>query len=413
MGNFKLTFFLAFKSVIKGNHWALAMIIIVMSLSFANMILTPSIISGVTKALDQQQIDTLYGNIIVDPLPSDYYLSDVSRIDEKLLQYPGVTGAAPHLNDSALIEYNWADKPSPTDKGDSGTWPVIGIDPASESSVTNVHSSMIAGSYLAPGDTDEIVLGVDIAGGAGSSASSFLTLGGVNIGDTVRLTYPNGVQKEYTVKGIFRTREGQTDNSAFVTRTEMASVLGQETFSNQANQILVKIKEQGNEQAMINGLQTLGINGVIRSWQDYGGSVDSVTSSFNAIASLISGIGLVVAAIIMFIVIYINVLGRKRQIGILRAIGVKRNVIMFSYVVQAMFYAVLGVLFGGLLFGYGVMPYFQAHPLNLSIGLVSLNTNPETITVAVWGIVISALLAGILPVLNITHQSIIKAIWGN
>ena len=40
------------------------MIIIVMSLSFANLILTPSIISGVTKTLNQQQIDTLYGNII-------------------------------------------------------------------------------------------------------------------------------------------------------------------------------------------------------------------------------------------------------------------------------------------------------------------------------------------------------------
>ena len=193
----------------------------------------------------------------------------------------------------------------------------------------------------------------------------------------------------------------------------MASILGQATFSNQASQILVKISKQGNEDAVISGLQTLGINGTFRTWQEYGGSIDSVTSSFDAIASLISGIGLVVAAIVMFIVIYINVLGRKRQIGILRAIGVKRNIIMFSYVVQAIFYAVLGVLFGGLLFGYGILPYFRAHPLDLSIGLVSLNTDPVTITVAIWGMVIAALLAGILPVLNITHQSIIKAIWGN
>jgi putative ABC transport system permease protein len=125
MGKLKLTLFLAFKSIIRGNRWSLAMIIIVMSLSFANLILTPSIISGVTKTLNQQQIDTLYGNIILDPPPSDYYLSDVSRIDGRLLQYPGVTGTAPRLNDTALIEYNWADKASPTDKGDSGNWSVI------------------------------------------------------------------------------------------------------------------------------------------------------------------------------------------------------------------------------------------------------------------------------------------------
>lgn len=413
MGSVRATFFLAFKSIVKGNRWALAMIIIVMSLSFANMMLTPSIISGVTRALDQQQIDTVCGNIVLDPPASDYYLNDVSQTVEKLLQYPGVAGAAPRLSQSALIEYRWADKESPTDKGISGTWPVIGVDPASESAVTNVHSSFIAGSYLEPGDTNAIVLGVNVAGGDSSAASSFRTLEGVSVGDSVRLTYPNGVQREYTVKGIYLTKEGQTDASAFVTRGEMASVLGQGTFSDQASQVLIKIDQQGAELSVMGGLDSLGINGVLRSWQDYGGSVGNVASSFDAIASLVSGIGLVVAAIVMFIVIYISVLARKRQIGILRAIGVKRIVIVFSYVIQAMFYALLGVLFGGLGFGYGIVPYFQTHPLDLSIGRVSLSPQPVTVTVAVWGIVVAALLAGVLPALNITRQSMTQAIWGD
>jgi putative ABC transport system permease protein len=163
----------------------------------------------------------------------------------------------------------------------------------------------------------------------------------------------------------------------------------------------------------VNGFQALGISGVIRSWQDYGSGIGGIISSFDNITSLISGIGLVVATIVMFIVIYINVLSRKRQIGILRAIGVSKNIIMFSYIVQALFYAILGLIFGGLLFGYGIMPYFQAHPLDLSIGLVTLNIVPLTVNNAVWGMLIAAILAGILPVLNITHQSVIKNIWGN
>jgi putative ABC transport system permease protein len=412
MGNLKLTFLLSFKSIIKGNRWALVMIILVMSLSFANSILTPSIISGVTKALNQQQINTIYGNIVIDPQKTEYYINDVSNILAQVQLYPGVAGVAPHLNSNALFEVNWTDKTNPADSGESGNWPVIGIDPESESQVTTIHNSLIMGSYLVPGDTDSILLGVEIAGGTGASTSSFLTLGGVNVGDKVRLTYPNSIQKEYVVKGIFRSREGQADSSAYVTGSEMAAVLGQDFFSNRASQILVKIDKASDEQKIIAGLQTLSISGTIRSWQEYGGSIGGVVSSFDSIAGLISGIGLVVAAIVMFIVIYINVLGRKRQIGILRAIGVKRNVIMFSYVIQSMFYAILGILFGGLLFGYVILPYFQAHPLDLSIGLVSLNTDPIMITTAVWGIVIAAILAGIIPVMNITHQSIIKAIWG-
>ena len=80
LGNLKLAFFLSFKSMIKGNRWALVMIIIVMSLSFANLVLTPSILSGVTETLNQQQIDTLYGNIVIDPQNTQYYINDVNNI---------------------------------------------------------------------------------------------------------------------------------------------------------------------------------------------------------------------------------------------------------------------------------------------------------------------------------------------
>jgi len=271
MGNLKLAFFLSFKSITKGNRWALVMIILVMSLSFANLVLTPSIISGVTKALNQQQIDTLYGNIVIDPLSKKYYIDDVDNTLRHVLAYTGVAGAAPHLNSSAFIEANWSDKTNISDKGDSGNWPVIGIDPRSESQVTTIHNSLIAGSYLAPGDTDSILLGIEIAGGTEASASSFLTLGSVEVGDKVRLTYANGLRKEYTVKGIFRSREGQADNLAFVSRSEMASILGENIFSNRANQILIKVEKPGDTQNVIAGLQTLGISGTIRGWQEYGG----------------------------------------------------------------------------------------------------------------------------------------------
>ena len=55
----------------------------------------------------------------------------------------------------------------------------------------------------------------------------------------------------------------------------------------------------------------------------------------------------------MFIVIYINVIHSRRHIGILRAIGINRDVIIGSYLVQALFYAGMGVLVGGLLFRFG------------------------------------------------------------
>lgn len=413
MGNLKVALFLAYKSIIKGNRWALALIIMVMSLSFANLILTPSILSGVANTLNRQQVDTLFANVVIDPEKDKYYLDHVEQIENKIKQIPGVIGVSAHLNSSAFIEYQWQEKGSPADKGKSGNWSVIGIDPNQEVNVTTIHENIIQGSYLEAGERDAIILGIEVAGGDSAQSSSFLTLEGVQVGDKVRLTYPNGVQREYRVKGIFHARETQADRLVFVTTKELTSVLGRTIFADRASQILVKTEQTGDERWFIEELETLGINGKIRSWREYGGAAGGIVSSFNVIASLINGIGLVVAAIVMFIVIYINVLNRKRQIGILRAIGIKTNIVIISYLIQALFYAVLGIIFGEIIMRFAIQPYFTNYPLDLPLGLVSLGIEPSAILKAVLGLILAAIFAGLIPVLSIIRQSIIKSIWGN
>ncbi len=414
MGNLKLAMFLAYKSIFKGNRWALLLIVLIMSLSFANLLLTPSILLGVTETLNRQQVEMLYGHIIIDPPDNEYYLSRTSQMEASVAQVSDVLGVAGRLNYSALIEYEWRDRESYSDKGKSGTWPIVGIEPDREVDVTSIHKHLLEGSYLEKGDRDQILLGVEIAGGDMAQTAKFQTLQGAKVGDTVRVTYPNGVQREYRVKGIFQAREVSTaDRTAYVTRTEMASVLGRAVHVDRASQILVTVKEPGTEETVITQIEALGIDGEVRSWREYGGAMGGIVSSFGVVASLISGIGLVVAGAVMFIVIYINVIHSRRHIGILRAIGIKRDVIVGSYLTQALFYAILGVVLGGLAFGFGIQAYFNHYPLELSIGRVSLVLEPATVRNAVIGLIAAAVMAGLIPVVTITRQKIIHAIWGN
>jgi putative ABC transport system permease protein len=138
----------------------------------------------------------------------------------------------------------------------------------------------------------------------------------------------------------------------------------------------------------------------------------SITESLWVITSLIGGIGLAVAAIVMYIVIYINVANRRRQIGIMRAIGIDRSTIIGSYLIQALFFAFFGIVTGLALLNMGIVPWYQGHPLDLAMGQVSLYVESATVIQAITGLVVAVLLAGFLPVLSITRQSIIKAIWG-
>jgi putative ABC transport system permease protein len=408
MGNFRLSFFLAYKSVLKGSPWTLALMILVMSLSFANLILTPSILSGVTQAINQQQIETLFGNILIDPPQKQTVLDQVGQIETLVSGTAGVAAVAPHLNSNALFESNWQD----TDTEQSGRWNLIGIDPKREMQVTTIHDSVFEGSYLT-GEAGQILLGVDIAGGPRADYKSFLTLGGVKPGDSVRLTLPTGVQKIFTVIGVYKSRGGGANNLAYISTADMVSVLGQPVTPDNASQILIRTNPGNNDNQTLEILKTLGINGQVRSWLDYGGGIGGIVSSFSIIASLIGGVGLVVAGVVMFIVIYVNVINKKRQIGILRAIGISRDVVLGSYLIQAFLYAILGIVIGGIIFGYGLVPYFNSHPIDLPIGLVTLVIDMATVRNAIIGLLFAGLLAGSIPVINITRHSIIKAIWGD
>ena len=390
------------------------MIILVMAFSFINLVFVSSILSGVMKTLDDQLVDTLYANVIIDPPEDEYYLEKVDRMESKIIQVDGVIGVSPRLDTTALIEYRWKEKTSQSDKGKSGSWEVIGIDPEKEASVTIIPDSIIEGSYLDPTDRDQILLGIEIAGNEGSSSSDFLTLGGVEIGDKVRMTYPNGVQREYTIKGIFRVREAtRADRQAFVTRTEMASALGRTVFYDRASQILIKTRPGVDEELVVQDLKAIGIGGEIRSWQEYGGATRGIISTFEIVASLVGVIGLIVASVVMFIVIYIGVINRKKQIGILRAIGIPQNAIVGSYLIQAIFYVGVGIIIGWLLFRFIILQYFMIYPLDLPIGLVSLTLKSEALGGWISGLLVAGVLAGLIPALTIMRESIIKSIWGS
>jgi ABC-type antimicrobial peptide transport system permease subunit len=58
---------------------------------------------------------------------------------------------------------------------------------------------------------------------------------------------------------------------------------------------------------------------------------------FSIIGTILGSVSVVVALITIFIIIYINALTRRRQIGIMKGIGVTNFAIEFSYICQAVF----------------------------------------------------------------------------
>ncbi|NJD75606.1 MAG: ABC transporter permease [Candidatus Methanoperedens sp.] len=398
LSDIRLSMFLAQKSITKGNKGTLVLTIFIMALVFVNSVFVSSLFLGLTNTINEQMINTMYGTVVIEPKKDEKYVDGVYSLKQKISSVPGVTGVSAQYVTGAVLSY----------KDKSGAWSVHSINPDDEVTVTTIHNFMIDGEYLGKQDENEIMLGKEISGGyGGDDEDSSL---GVKVGDTIDVLFNNGVKRSYRVKGIFGVNFRGADATAYVSQKEMASILGME---DKASQILIRTWDIGNEDRYVKQFLGLGVSETIKPWQNYASMVGDITESFDVIAMLISGIGLFVAGVTIFIIIYMNTISKRRQIGISRAVGIKESVIINTYFLQAMFIVTCGIVAGLLIMFSLVVPWFVSHPLDFSIGKISLLILPERVSISAISLVIAAVIAGLVPSIMAVRETIVEAMWGN
>lgn len=117
-----LSLFLAYKSITKGNKGTLVLTIFIMSLIFVNLVFTASIFLGLGNTVNNQVINTLYGNIALEPKKDEKYISDIRSLEQKINSVPGVTGISSQYVIGAAFSY----------KDKSGAWAIRSINPDDE-----------------------------------------------------------------------------------------------------------------------------------------------------------------------------------------------------------------------------------------------------------------------------------------
>ena len=405
--NLKISFFLAYKSIIRGNKGTLFLTILIMTLSFVNLIFTPALLFGMAKTMNQQSIDNIFGNIIIEPEEDENYLKQVSSLQNEIDNIPGVIGSSAHYLLGTIFNY---DKNKNGKNIRTGSWSIKSIDIENEKRTTKICQTMVAGEYLEEKDRDKIILGIEISGGY-DSKMKHKTLQGVKINDEVELIFSNGIRRKYKVKGIFDARDMQANSLAFITKKEAESILG---LQNSASEIIIRIDQTGKEEQYIQEFRNIGIvKEEIKPWTEYTGMADSMLQSFNMIKVILTLIGVLVAGITIFIVIFVSVVNRKRQIGVLKAIGMKEKIIVNSYIFQALCYAFWGIIIGFLLMNFLIIPYFMKNPMSFPFGEVNLALNEKDLIVTGVSLITAAIIGSLIPSYRATKESILEAIWGN
>ena len=119
-----------------------------------------------------------------------------------------------------------------------------------------------------------------------------------------------------------------------------------------------------------------------------------------------------IAGITVFIVTYIDVVNRKRQIGVQRAIGITPGSIILSYLMRAVFYALTAIVLAILLFVFLVVPFEAGYPFHFPFGAVYLVIGTARHITHDWHSVECIIGDIVFPVHGIMRMKIMDAIWG-
>ena len=145
---------------------------------------------------------------------------------------------------------------------------------------------------------------------------------------------------------------------------------------------------------------------------DLGTTVEDQVATFKLISNILKIISLLIAAITIFTITYIDLVNKCRQIGIERAIGIRSAPIVLSYVMKAWSYAIAGIGTGAVLFKYPITPLVDHHPFHFPNGPVTLATTWHEMSQDLIILIIVATLAALIPSIRAVRIRILDCIWG-
>jgi putative ABC transport system permease protein len=390
-------FFIAKKNITR-NRSALFFTILIISLGFISSIIIYGVLQNVSYNMQENFIETTMGHIILEPYGEQDKIENVDNIIKKIKTLPNVLGIAKITKKAARLydsENEYVDTP------------LYIINPEEFSEFSVVDEIIKEGNWLNRGEKDKIFMGcINIKNCNENKAFDTINL---DVGERVRAVINGYQEMELTLQGIY--------NHNYMD-VEVISYIGEETAKkyfddydpSTADQIVLRLPDRSYSEDVVEQLSIMQINADILTWEDKSSRWSSVVDSFGIIGNISFFIGLLISAISIYVILYINILNKKTQIGIIKAIGIKSRVIALSYVILSFFLGVVGSITGVLL-TLSMIKYFEFNPIKTGIGNLVPQVTLSIFLLVSFAIILASIISGYIVSKKITKQNIIEAIF--
>lgn len=415
MRAFRIGLLLGLRQIQRANFWTTSLIIFVMMLTFLNLIAVSGILIGLIAGSERAVQEKSIGDIVITPLDNEEKIIQTETIRRTLDTIPEINSYTIRYQQGIQVTANYKNRRDFSVEPNSIGAQAVGIDPFAEDMVTALSENVVEGEYLNPEESGYILLGaLNLDRYTAGFADITGSLEEVYPGDSVRVTI-NGASREFTVKGIINAKAGGVASFVYLPEIELRRLSG--TASRDANEIAIRLQDGEPESANVVRSILVNLNldsyAKIRTFQEaLPKFITDIKQTFNILGTFIGAVGIIVASITIFIIIFINAISRRQQIGILKGIGIDRRAIEVAYVLQSAFYALCGSLLG-ILFTYGfLVGYFDANPIDFPFSDGILVAEPIGTLYRFFILFFITLLAGFVPAWLIVKQNTLNSILG-
>jgi putative ABC transport system permease protein len=259
----------------------------------------------------------------------------------------------------------------------------IGINPEDATRLYRV--SLEEGRLLRQGEKDSVIFG----------ATTAATLG-IGVNDTVTLSAQQGVVgKKFRVVGLLRAiGTGELNIGCFLTLDVAQELVNKKGY---VSNILVVLEDPNLGESLEETFREMFEDANIVRQEEIMRQIDRVMSVINGVLLALGSVSLAVGALGILNTVMMSVHERRREIGMLKAVGAERWHVLFLFLSEALIISIIGGIIGcglGLAGVYLIQWLVSIMGLNLTVPLL---VAPEVLIGAFLMAVTIGLFAGLYP----------------
>jgi ABC-type lipoprotein release transport system permease subunit len=219
---------------------------------------------------------------------------------------------------------------------------VFGIDPLSEA-YAPIRDGLVAGDFLTPDDRGGILMGQRLAESLGLTTGQRIVL-------VVSTADQQPDEATFTIRGLYATGVASYDETRVFLPLSKAQAFTR--TEERASAIFILLHRQEDADAIAAALQAPGLS--VLTWRDLNRVFLQTTEASAIFLNMMNLVVLAVVAVVIANTLLMAVFERRREMGILAALGMKGRQILTMFVLEAGTLGMAGIILGILLGGLGV-----------------------------------------------------------